>query len=163
MIHAPRRAEPNEIGPTTDMWHDIWHETQAPFVPDDLIRLRTKDDFHVRLVHMADRLRVIGPDGAPFGLCVIDEDQLDQLCVARAARGTGAAQALLEDGESRLFANGTSRAHLDCLIENIAARRFYARHGWQERGIEPVALKTSTGTFQIDCMVLEKRLVAHST
>ena len=163
MIHTPRRAEPNEIGPTTDMWHDIWQETQAPFVPDDLIRLRTKDDFHARLIQMADRLRVIGPEGAPFGLCVIDEDQLDQLYVARPARGTGAAKALLQDGENRLLATGTTHAHLDCLIENTAARRFYTRHGWQETGIESVAPKTSTGIFRIDCMVLEKRLEAHIT
>ena len=67
---------------------------------------------------------VAGPSGAPVGLCVLRDDELYQLYVAREARGSGVAQELVADAETRLAANGVSVAWLACAIGNERAGRF---------------------------------------
>lgn len=53
-----------------------------------------------------------------------------------AARGQGAADALLEGFAERARAAGHEAADLSVAAANAAARRVYARHGWEEIGEE---------------------------
>ncbi|MEM8789019.1 MAG: GNAT family N-acetyltransferase [Pseudomonadota bacterium] len=153
-----RPADPHETPALARLWHQGWHEAHAAHVPEELTRLRTEDDFARRLRGFGDRLFVAGPPGVALGLCVTDGALLDQLFVAPEARGTGLAAQLLAAGEARIAAAGHRRAELDCLPENARARRFYAAHGWRERGIEPAKLATSAGTFTLPCVIFEKPL-----
>ncbi len=141
------------------LWHNAWHETQAPHVPASLIALRSGPDFLRRLEDMGEHARTIGSPDAPLGLCAIDGNHMDQLFVAPTARGTEAAALLLADAEDRLRAAGTITAHLDCLEENAPAIRFYEKMGWTSQGVQPVNLQTSAGPFRINCVVFAKRLV----
>lgn len=156
--HMPRGATPNDIMPTAQLWYDAWHETQAPFVPQALIDLRSLASFKARLLDMGDLLRVAGDLGAPLGMCAIKLGEMHQLFVSPSARGTGIAAALLADAELRLQGRGHTSAHLDCLIENDAARRFYARNGWLEQGVEIAHLDTADGPFDLPCLVFKKDL-----
>jgi GNAT superfamily N-acetyltransferase len=157
-VIAPRPIAASEHGAVAQLWHDAWHETQAPFVPAGLTRLRTLPDFNKRLIEMGDLGRTIGPKGAPIGFCAIKDDELYQLFVSPEARGTGAAAALLKDGEDRLHHAGITQAKLDCLKENAVAIRFYEKMGWAAQGVQPAKLDTSTGPFVIDCAIFSKRL-----
>jgi hypothetical protein len=49
---------------------------------------------------------VTGPPADPTGFCIIKGDELYQLFVAAHARGSGAAVALIDDGEMRLSKGG---------------------------------------------------------
>ncbi|MGJ8612331.1 MAG: GNAT family N-acetyltransferase [Octadecabacter sp.] len=157
---TPRAALPEDIQPLAQLWFDAWHETQAPHVPAALINQRTFESFKIRLSRMGDLLRAAGPIGAPVGLCAIKAGELHQLFIAPAARGTGIAMALLADAEQRLIALGHTSARLECLIENDAARRFYRRNGWVEKGIETAHLDTLDGPFALPCMIFVKELAA---
>lgn len=159
MPHLPRLIAPSELPAVAQLRHDAWHETHAPYVPAELIALRTAPDFLRRLNDMGDGARTIGAPNAPLGFCAIDGDQMDQLFLAPAARGTGAAARLLTDAEDRLRAAGCTVAHLDCLKENAPAIRFYEKAGWTAEGVQQVDLNTSAGPFRIDCLVFSKRLV----
>lgn len=159
MTDQPRPIATSEYALVAELWHDAWHETQAPFVPDALIKLRTRPDFLRRLKEMDDRARTIGPVGAPVGLCAIKDDELDQLFVHPDARGTGIAAALITDAETRLRDAGITKAVLDCLQENTPALRFYTKMGWSSEGVQTVELDTSAGPFQIDCVVMSKTIV----
>ncbi|MEO0361435.1 MAG: GNAT family N-acetyltransferase [Pseudomonadota bacterium] len=153
-----RRADPAEIEALATLWHDGWMDAHAAHVPAALTRLRTRSNFRERLEGFGELMRVAGPVGAPVGLCVVKGAELDQLFVSSAARGTGAAQALLADGEARIAAAGHAVATLDCAIGNDRAARFYRKCGWRLRGEEEVELDTSDGPFALTTWVFEKRV-----
>ncbi len=155
---TPRRFEPSEIPTLARLWHDSWHEAHAAHVPAALTAERTLERFTTRLGDMAERTRVVGPVGSPIGLCAIEGEELDQLFVAPAVRGTGAAGALLRDGEARLAAAGVARAHLFCLVGNDPAARFYARQGWEDMGREVMGPPVTDRPFELLCIRFEKPL-----
>jgi GNAT superfamily N-acetyltransferase len=154
-----RLADPTEIPQLAQVWYDAWRDAHAAILPEGLVRVRTLESFRDRLAANLGPVRVVGPLGAPLGLCAIREDELYQLFVAAAARGTGAAQALLADGEERLKAKGVSTAWLSCAIGNERAGRFYAKCGWRLVGAMTADLETTEGLFRLESWRYEKKLL----
>ena len=151
---TPRPALPSEHGAIAALWHAGWHDGHAGHVPESLVRLRTLSDFERRVADLPG-LRVIGPEGAPVGLCSVQEDELHQLYVAAEARGTGAAAALVADAEARLSeAHGS--AFLHCAIGNRRARRFYERMGWGFARTETAMLRSADGPYPLAVARYEK-------
>jgi ribosomal protein S18 acetylase RimI-like enzyme len=58
--------------------------------------------------------------------------------VARPARGTGAADGLMERWLDRLRQTGSPGCHLQTLVENVRAVRFFERMGFVRHGDAPV-------------------------
>lgn len=157
-----RPADPTEIPQLARVWYDAWQDAHAAILPAGLIRVRTLESFRDRLAANLSPVRVVGPVGAPVGLCTIREDELYQLFVAAAARGTGAAQALLADGEARLTANGVTTAWLSCAIGNERAGKFYEKCGWRRVGAMVADLETTEGPFRLESWRYEKNLLTAS-
>ena len=97
------------------------------------MELRTPDDFRRRLPERVERTTVAVHDGEVVGFVTITGDELEQLFVADAARGTGTAAALIDRGEQQI-AREHDRAWLAVVAGNVRARRFYERQGWVDRG-----------------------------
>ena len=154
-----RPAHPSEIPQLAQVWYDAWRDAHAAILPEGLVRVRTLESFRSRLTANLSPVRVVGPVGAPLGLCAIKEDELYQLFVARAARGTGAAQALLADGEERLSVKGVVTAWLSCAIGNERAGRFYEKCGWRRVGAMVADLETTEGPFRLESWRYEKNLL----
>src|SRR5262245_19393951 len=125
-----RAPDPAELGVLADLWHDAWRDAHAEIVSPRLTALRTRDSFRERLERLLPATRVVGPLGAPTGFCAVKGDELYQLFVSAAARGSGAAAVMLADGEARLAAAGVTTAWLACAIGNQRAARFYEKSGW---------------------------------
>jgi GNAT superfamily N-acetyltransferase len=155
-----RPAEASELDHLARVWHDAWHEAHGALAPAGLLAARTVDTFRARLAVMLDDTRVIGPPDAPLGLCVIKDDELHQLFVARAARGTGVAVALIDDGEARLAARGIATAWLSCAVGNNRAARFYDKRGWTNARTMMNRLETEQGVFEVPIWRYEKRVTA---
>jgi ribosomal protein S18 acetylase RimI-like enzyme len=155
-----REAEDAEVDQLATVWYECWHEAHAHLVPAALTRLRTWESFRSRLTETLANLRVVGPSGKPFGFCITKADELYQLFVSRQARGSGAAVALIEDAEARLFRNGVETAWLACAIGNDRAARFYEKRGWQRVGTMMNIAETSDGPFPLEVWRYEKSLVA---
>ncbi len=153
-----RPARPGDMDPLARLWLEGWTEAHAAHVPPELTAKRPLESFRSRLDGFGDLLRTAGPEGAPLGLCAIKDDELDQIFVSSEARGTGLAGALLADGEARLAANGVTRAHLLCVIENTRAARFYEKHGWENTGPSLEAVFTDDGPFEFTVLRFEKTL-----
>ena len=153
-----RFADPAEIPQLARVWYEAWRDAHAAILPARLVRLRTLESFRDRLQANLAPVRVVGPIGAPLGLCAIKVDELYQLFVAAAARGTGAAQALLADGEQRLRANGVRDAWLSCAIGNERAGRFYEKNGWRRVGAILADLETTEGLISLESWKYEKTL-----
>ena len=153
-----RPALPDEHRALARLWHAGWHEAHAAYVPAELTRLRTFETFLDRIAVFEDRLRVAGPAGRPLGFCVIQDNEIYQIYVSRAARGTGIAAALLGDGEARLRQSGVTRARLDCVVENARAISFYKKHGWESAGLAKGMLETKQGPFAMPVLAFTKAL-----
>jgi GNAT superfamily N-acetyltransferase len=156
MAMSVRAAEGGEIDHLARLWHEGWNDAHGKLAPEGLVKARTLELFRERLLAAQAETRVIGPVGAPLGLCMIKDDELYQLYVAREARGTGAAAALIADGEARLAACGFATAWLACAIGNERAARFYEKCGWVMARQTMSRLETPTGVFEIAIWRYEK-------
>ena len=154
----PRPMAASELQSTAKLWLEAWRDGHLGNVPDGLIKYRTERSFAERLSRMGDDLRVAGPEGAPLGFCAIKGEELYQLFVSRAARGTGLAQILLADGEARMAANGVEMAFLDCSPGNDRAAAFYRKCGWTFREETEWEVETEEGPFPMPAWIFEKRV-----
>lgn len=153
-----RDATEAEFDHLARLWYVGWKEAHASILPEALARHRTLASFRHRLHVEAQHLRVAGPVGQPTGMCIVKNDELNQLYVSAGARGTGLAGMLLSDGEARLSRNGTQTAWLACAIGNVRAARFYEKKGWRLAGEEPILLDTPDGPFRLEVWRYEKAL-----
>jgi ribosomal protein S18 acetylase RimI-like enzyme len=153
-----RNAEDTEIDQIARVWFDAWRDAHLALAPPELTTARTLESFRQRIADAIAEVRVIGPVGAPVGLCMIKHDELYQLFVASAARGSGAAAALLADGEARLARCGVQTAFLACAIGNDRAARFYEKHGWSRVGSMMSRLEMPEGEFVLEVWRYEKLL-----
>jgi ribosomal protein S18 acetylase RimI-like enzyme len=153
-----RFAELADVDPLASIWHETWHEAHAHLVPRELSATRTRESMRERLALALPSVRVVGAAGSPLGFCIVKDDELYQLFVSSAARGSGAAAALLADGEQRLVANRVDTAWLACAIGNDRAARFYEKHGWRRRGTMVNYAETSNGAFPLEVWRYEKVL-----
>lgn len=155
-----RPALETELDALAAIWHEVWHESHAPLMPEDLTRLRTLENFRDRLEACLPDMRVVGPVGFPLGFCITKGDELYQLYLSAEARGTGAAGALLADGETRIGAAGAGVAWLACAVGNDRAARFYEKSGWQRTGTQNIEVDTSAGPFPLEIWRFEKTLTS---
>jgi GNAT superfamily N-acetyltransferase len=148
-----------EIPALARIWHDGYHDAHAALMPEALIRARTLESFSERMhTHLAD-VRVVGKIGAPVGFHMLKSDELYQLYVSAAARGTGAAAALIADAEMLLRERGIETAWLSCAIGNERAARFYEKSGWSFAGTCMSRLETPDGAIDVQVRRYEKRLL----
>ncbi len=153
-----RAADTNELDALAKLWFDAWQDGHAAVVPAELARRRTFADFRKRLAAHLPLVRVIGPVGAPLGFSIVKENELYQLFVASAARGTGSADALIGEAEARVAAQGAGMIWLTCAIGNSRAARFYEKRGWRRAGTVRDVLETPEGPFPFDVWRYEKPL-----
>ena len=153
-----RNAKESELEQLARIWYDAWQDAHAEILPVELARLRTLQSFEDRLREALPHVRTAGPVGAPVAFCLIKNDQLYQLYVTAAARGTGIAAALLADAEEQLAMNGFDTAWLSCAIGNERAARFYEKCGWQRKGVVTDILQTTAGEFPLEVWRYEKSL-----
>lgn len=145
-----RMAIESEIPVLAQLWYDGWQDAHANLLPKDLARHRTLESFNEKLSSALGEVRVAGAIGEPVGLCLVKEDELNQLYVSAVARGTGIAAVLLSDGEARIRAKGFRLAWLACAIGNERAARFYEKHGWQRQANKVIPLDTPDGVLHLE-------------
>ena len=145
-----RDAEPSDIAPLAQLWFDGWQDAHADILPLELKQARTLASFHERLVAALADVRTAGPQSYPLGFSLIKDDELYQLYVDAAARGTGLAARLIADAVQRIGAKGHRRAWLACAIGNERAARFYEKCGWHREGVMTSHLATPNGVIALD-------------
>jgi GNAT superfamily N-acetyltransferase len=116
------------------IWHAGWPDGHLGHVPDELVAVRTADSFRTRAAERTADTRVAEVDGEIAGFTMVVEDEVEQVYVDAAHRGTGVADVLLADAERRIREGGHRRAWLAVVAGNARARRFYERRGWVDDG-----------------------------
>ncbi|HEY6942482.1 GNAT family N-acetyltransferase [Dokdonella sp.] len=155
VVRAATRAD---VAALADLWHEGWQDAHAAILPAELAHWRTRESFRERLAADLAATRVIGLAGAPLGFSITHGDELNQLFVARTARGSGIAATLVADAEAGLATRGVRVAWLACAIGNQRAARFYERCGWRRAGTMVSRLQVPTGPFDLEVWRYEKRL-----
>ena len=153
-----RAADSTEIDQIAAVWYESWQDAHAAIVPAELTRARTLEQFRQRIHDGLANVRVVDPLGGPVGFCIVKADELYQLFVSAAARGSGAAAALIADAEARLHEGGVETAWLACAIGNDRAAKFYEKHGWSRVGTVVSRLDTPNGEILLEVWRYEKRL-----
>jgi len=153
-----RDAEIGEADRLAQMWYDGWCDAHLPIVPAALAQVRTLASFRDRMRAAVGEVRVAGPVGAPAGFYLLKDDELYQLYVSAAARGSGVAARLMADAEARLAGRGVETAWLGCAIGNQRAARFYEKCGWHMARTFVSDLETTEGIFRLEVWRYEKRL-----
>src|SRR6478672_11539504 len=147
-----RPATDGDMAAVADLWHEGWHDGHAGHVPDGLTAARTLAAFHERTpLRVADTAVAVSDAGELLGFVMVVGDEVEQVFVARAARGTDLAARLLDEAERQVAAGGHSSAWLAAVAGNARARRFYERQGWVDEGDLPYEVSTGGQTFVSPC------------
>lgn len=139
-----RPARPDEVPTVASVWHDAWHDGHRGHVPDALVAARRPAYFEGRSAALLDHLTVADADEL-LGVLIVKDDELQQLMVTAAARGRGVGGLLLAEAERQVAAAGHDEIWLAVVPGNTTARRFYASHGWVDRGEEVYDAVTLSG------------------
>jgi GNAT superfamily N-acetyltransferase len=128
-------------------WADqaAWHDGHRGHVPDALVAARDRAYFEARSAELLDHVTVAVEGGELLGVVIVVADELQQLMVTAGARGRGVGGTLLTAAEERVRAAGHGEIWLAVVPGNTTARRFYAAHGWVDRGAETYDAATLAG------------------
>jgi ribosomal protein S18 acetylase RimI-like enzyme len=153
-----RAATPDDVDAIATVWHSGWPEGHLGHVPEALLLHRRLVDFRSRVPALLDRTTVatIGPNVA--GFVMVHDDELEQIYVAAAARGSGVAAALLQHAESAI-GDRFDLAWLAVVAGNTRARRFYARNGWRDAGVFEHEAPIEGGSIPLAAHRYEKRIL----
>jgi len=151
-----RNAEAADLDSLASLWYEGWKDAHLHIVPEELARARTPESFRERLQQLMPVVRVVGPYGAPLGLCIVKDDELYQLYAAPEARGSGVAKTLIADAEVQIAAGGFATAWLACAIGNERAAKFYEKCGWRRVGNMINRLELPSGEYLLETWRYEK-------
>jgi ribosomal protein S18 acetylase RimI-like enzyme len=154
---ALRRAVPEDGEAIAAVWHAGWADGHLGHVPEALAAHRSLDDFRRRVPKRLPETTVAVAGGRVVGFVMLHGDEVEQVYVAREARGGGAADALLAHAE-REVARRAPVAWLAVAAGNARARRFYERNGWTDAGSLDYAAEVEGGTMVVPCRRYVKRV-----
>lgn len=147
-----RPATTVDMAAVADLWHEGWHDGHAGHVPDGLTALRTLEAFHDRTpTRVAETTVAVDETGGLLGFVMVMRDEVEQVFVGPAARGTGLAAELLAEAERQMAAGGHEVAWLAVVDGNARARRFYEKCGWVDEGDLPYEVAAGGETFVSPC------------
>jgi GNAT superfamily N-acetyltransferase len=140
------------------IWHRGWRDGHIGHVSDELVRARTEASFRLRASQRVADTTVATVDGAVAGFIMVIRDEVEQVYVAAAHRGTGVAAALLAKAEEIVAGNGHESAWLAVVAGNARARRFYERNGWIDSGLMEYPAATGGGSVVVPAHRYDKRI-----
>ncbi len=153
-----RAATEADIPRIAEIWGPAWRDGHLGGVPDELVRIRTPENFVQRSTDIQPQTTLAVVDGVTVGFVAVADDEIDQLFVDAAARGLGIADVLLRAGEDAIAAAGHAGAWLAVVATNARARRFYERNGWADDGEFSYTTDAAEGTIEVPCRRYVKQL-----
>jgi ribosomal protein S18 acetylase RimI-like enzyme len=152
----PGRAE--DADAVAEIWRLGWHDGHDGLVPQALVEVRTPESFHERAAQRVPDTTVATVDGAVAGFVMVVDDEVEQVYVSAAHRGSGVAPTLMAEAERQVQANGHEKAWLAVVAGNARARAFYERAGWVDEGGFDYDAAVEDGTIAVPCRRYTKLL-----
>jgi ribosomal protein S18 acetylase RimI-like enzyme len=155
---AVRAARDQDAETVADIWRQGWRDAHLEHVPQALVDVRTEESFSTRAAERVADTTVATVDGAVVGFVMVVDDEVEQVYVSAAARGTGVADALIRVAENQVLAGGYEKAWLAVVAGNARARAFYERAGWLDEGGFDYEAAVEGGTIAVPCRRYTKLL-----
>ena len=152
-----RAATAEDVEAVAGVWHRGWADGHAGHVPDGLAAHRTLEHFRALVPSRIPLTTVAADDRGIVGFVTVHEDEVEQVYVDAAARGSGTAALLLDRGE-QVVGTSYDRAWLAVVAGNARARRCYERRGWADTGPFDYSAETDEGRFTVPVLRYEKAL-----
>jgi GNAT superfamily N-acetyltransferase len=152
-----RPAAPEDSEVIAQVWHSGWRDGHIGHVPDALLPHRQLEHFRRRVPPRLPGTTVATIAGQIVGFVTVKEDELEQMYVAAAARGTGVADVLMRHAE-QVIARHFDVAWLSVAVGNARARRFYERSGWNDAAAMDYRAEIEGGTLPVPCRRYEKQV-----
>jgi ribosomal protein S18 acetylase RimI-like enzyme len=140
-----RRATEEDLAEVIRIWQEGWADAHVGHVPEGLMRYRQSEHFEALAGERLGSMWVAESGGSIAGFVVTKGDEVEQLYVDRAHRGTDVAARLLRHGEAEVVGSGYTSAWLAVVAGNARARAFYARLGWIDAGPMIYRAQTADG------------------
>jgi GNAT superfamily N-acetyltransferase len=156
----PRFALTADVPQVAAIYHSVWHESHAPFMPPEECKLRSARFFEERMSSLLATTLVAERAGSIVGFASWQDRILGQIYVSAAHRGAGVASELITASEIEMAKSGTKVAELYCIVGNDRARRFYERMSWRHGGETQKPVLGSHGLVGVAFWRMTKRLVA---
>ena len=155
---AIRPAGFHDAATVAAIWHRGWQQGHQGNVPDELARVRTEASFGARARERVTATTVAEVDGLVAGFIMVAGDEVEQVYVDEAHRGTEVGAVLLAEAERQVLAGGHDTAWLAVVAGNRPARRFYAKHGWIDEGPFDYLAPGPEGPIPVPCRRYVKAL-----
>jgi hypothetical protein len=107
-----RRADASDISKVAALYHAVWHETQAPFMPRAEVAHRSLEFFVDRMTTLLQSTLVTEQNGELAAFSAWKGRLLGQLFVGMPHRGTRIASILLRASEIAMAKEGAAEAEL---------------------------------------------------
>jgi GNAT superfamily N-acetyltransferase len=153
-----RPAREEDARAVAEIWRLGWHDGHDGLVPQELVDVRTPESFRERAADRVADTTVATVDGVVAGFVMVVEDEVEQVYVSGAHRGTGVAPALIAEAERHVRANGHEKAWLAVVEGNARARAFYERSGWIDEGAFDYEAAVGDQTIFVPCRRYTKLL-----
>ena len=153
-----RSAVSEDAGAVAEIWRVGWRDGHEGLVPQELVEIRTDESFRTRAAKRVRDTTVATVDGDVAGFVMVVDDEVEQVYVSSAHRGSGVAHALIAEAERHVKANGHDQAWLALVAGNGRARAFYERAGWEDEGPFDYAAATERGPITVPCHRYTKKL-----
>jgi ribosomal protein S18 acetylase RimI-like enzyme len=155
--YALRDANPSDAEAIAGIWHRGWLDAHLEHVPRELVSHRQPSHFRELATKRVPLTTVMSAGDRVLGFVTVHDDEVEQIYVDAAARGSDVANSLLQHAEMKI-AMRFDRAWLAVVEANVRARRFYERNGWSDGGAFDYAAEASGGTILVPCRRYEKEL-----
>jgi len=146
-----RPAREADIEALTEIWQRGWTDGHLGNVPDALVAVRTPETFRSRTVDGLPHTTVALVGESLAGFVKVVDDEVEQVYVSAAHRGSGVAGVLLGEAERQVAAEGYAEAWLAVAAGNARARHFYERSGWSDAGLFDYLASTADGPIPVPC------------
>jgi GNAT superfamily N-acetyltransferase len=146
-----RPGSPADAAVVAEIWRRGWRDGHVGHVPRELAEARTDESFAERAARRVDDTTVAVVDGVVAGFVMVVDDEVEQVYVGAAHRGSGVADALMDEAERQVGAAGHTTAWLAVVEGNARARAFYERKGWSDGGPFDYAAATEFEAIAVPC------------
>ncbi|RSN33526.1 GNAT family N-acetyltransferase [Amycolatopsis sp. WAC 01416] len=147
-----RPATPADADAVAKIWYHGWQDGHLGNVPDELVRIRTRESFWKRAAERVGDTTMALVSGEVAGFVMVVGDEVEQVYVSSDHRGSGVAGVLLAEAERLVSTGGHSRAWLAVAPGNARARRFYERCGWSDEGEFDNRISGPDGLISVPCL-----------
>jgi GNAT superfamily N-acetyltransferase len=131
MVITIQKLEQHQIEQVAQLFHDVWHETQAPLQDPRKAKIRDLAFFGNRIAKRVSNTAVAMKHQEVIGFTSWFQGSLNSLFIAKEYRGVGVGSLLYAEAVRQMTHSGATQFELDCVVGNFAARAFYERRGWR--------------------------------